>query len=362
VRSRTVHAVCVPPKRGVAGSLPGTHSEGRDPWFWFQEVPRLSAEIRFAHLSDWHATTLVGGGAARFRGKRLSGWASWALKRRRHHDPRILEAAFRDVHAQSIDRILVTGDLTHISLESEFRAAARQLEALGSPERVFLIPGTHDCYVSQPASVSWDHWAAYLSGDPHSSLDQGLAACLASPPVGGFAPRYEGYPTLRVSGRLATIGLCSSIPTPIFRAGGMLGADQLDRLERLLTLLGDRGMCRVVMVHHPVSAKGEPTRRALWDGEALRGVLTRVGAELVLHGHKHRRRVNLVPGPVGLVPIIGVPSSSEVGSKPEKHAQYHVYTVRESDGSGPSAFKLCAEIRGYDSASDEFVLVDEELF
>ena len=321
----------------------------------------MSVEIRFAHLSDWHATTLLGGGAALLRGKRISGWASWALNRRRYHDPRILEAAFRDVRAQSVDRILVTGDLTHVSLEAEFRAAARQLEALGSPDRVFLIPGNHDCYVSQPAEISWDHWSPYLSGDAPSSIDSELRACLADPVSSGRAPRYDDYPTLRIAGKLATIGLCSAIPTPLFRAGGLLGPQQLDRLERMLAILHDRGMFRVVMIHHPVAAKGEPARRALWDGDALRGVLARVGAELVLHGHKHRRRINLVPGPDADVPIIGVPSSSEVGSKPDKHAQSHIYTVRESADSASPRFDLRAEIRGYEAARGEFVAVNESL-
>lgn len=322
----------------------------------------MSAEIRFAHLSDWHATTLVGGGPERFRGKRLSGWASWALNRRHDHDPRILEAAFRDVQAQRVDRILVTGDLTHVSLESEFRAAANQLKALGSPEQVFLIPGNHDCYVPTPAADSWDHWAEYLSGDSASTLDADLAACLsASRPV-GLAPRHEDYPTLRVLGRLATIGLCSSVPTPIFRAGGTLGPRQLERLERLLGLLGERGYCRVVMIHHPVAAKGEPVRRALWDGDALRGVLARVGAEIVLHGHKHRRRINWVSGPRAEVPIVGVPSSSEVGSKPDKPAQYHIYSVRQSQTAGGGPFEIQGEIRGYDAEQGEFRGVDEALF
>ena len=323
----------------------------------------MSAPIRFAHLSDWHATTLSGAGAAILRGKRVSGWASWGLNRRHQHDVGILEAAFEDVRSLDVDRILVTGDLTHVSLESEFRRAAEQLAALGPPEEVFLIPGNHDCYVSMPASVSWDHWAGYLAGDDLSTLDPELADCLAAPPAEGLAPRYEDYPTLRITGRLAMIGLCSSIPTPIFRAGGRLGPRQLDRLERLLVLLREKNLCRVVMVHHPVAATGEPARRALWDGEDLRGVLARAGAELVLHGHKHRRRLNRVPGPHGEVPIIGVPSSSEVGSKPDKQAQYHVYTVtpRERDDEEQSPFRLHAEIRGYDAARRAFRRVEETL-
>lgn len=266
----------------------------------------------------------------------------------------------RDVRSQNVDRILVTGDLTHVSLPQEFRLAAEQLAALGSPEEVFLVPGNHDCYVPVPAAESWDHWSGYLSGARPSDFDETIADCLSSARVDGRAPAHEDFPTLRVYGRLATIGLCSSIPTPIFRAGGRLGALQLERLERLLIALGERALCRVVMIHHPVAEHGESARRRLWDGQALRDVLARAGAELVLHGHKHRRCVNSLPGPNAEIPVIGVPSSSEVGSRPEKRAQYHVFTIAES--RNPKRFRVEAEIRGFDPESGEFVHVNETLF
>ncbi len=329
-----------------------------------REETDLCADIRFAHLSDWHATTLVGGGRALLNAKRLSGWASWGLNRRHCHSRSVLAAAFRDVQSQGVDRILVTGDLTHVSLEQEFRAAALQLEELGPPEKVFLIPGNHDCYVPVLPACSWDLWSSYLSGARPADLDADLGACLARVPGENKAPRHEDYPTLRVHDRLATIGLCSAIPTPIFRAGGWLGESQLDRLERLLNVLRDRKFCRVVMIHHPVAEKGEPTRRALWDGEALRQVLARAGAELVIHGHKHRRRMAMLAGPEGEIPAIGVPSSSEVGSRPDKLAQYHIYTLRSADSDSDSArgFQIEAEVRGYDAATDEFRHVDDRLF
>lgn len=318
----------------------------------------MSAEIRFAHLSDWHATTLAGGGFDRFRGKRLSGWASWALGRRRHHAPGILEAAIRDVRSHSLDHVLLTGDLTHISLEREFEAAAAQLATLGPPDRVFLVPGNHDCYVATDPARAWDHWAGYLRGDPPSALPPALAAIATPPPEEGRAPAHGDYPTLRLEGRLAMVGLCSAIPTPVFRAGGELGERQRARLEGLLGWLGDEGYFRVVLIHHPIAAGSEPARRALWDGQALRDVLARTGAELVVHGHKHRRRLNVVPGPERDVPIVGVPSSSEVGSKPGKLAQYHLYRVTGE----PGRFELEAEIRGYDPERDAFVAVDAPLF
>lgn len=334
------------------GLLEGTHEE-----------TIVCTEIRFAHLSDWHATSLVGGGWGLLGAKRLSGWASWRLRRRSWHSPAVLAAAFRDVRSQDVDRILVTGDLTHVSLEQEFRAAALQLDALGTPEKVFLVPGNHDCYVPVAPSRSWDLWSPYLSGAGAAELDPELRACLAPPPEETGAPRHQDYPTLRIHRQLAMIGLCSVIPTPIFQAGGRLGRIQLERLERLLNVLQDRKLCRVVMIHHPVVEKGEPSRRALWDGEVLREVLARAGAELVIHGHKHRRRIAKLAGPNGEIPVIGVPSSSEVGSQPEKRAQYHLYTVRplDSDDDSKHRFQLDAQIRAYDAATGEFRLSDENL-
>jgi 3',5'-cyclic AMP phosphodiesterase CpdA len=315
--------------------------------------------VRFAHLSDWHATTLVHGGAGLFPLKRLSGWASWRLGRRHRHSQRVLEAAFRDVQTQHVDQILVTGDLTHVSLEQEFRAAAKQLEALGTSNEVFLIPGNHDCYIPVAKAASWDLWSAYLAGTSLEGLDPAFKEGLVAPPGEALAPRHEDYPTLRVHGNLAMIGLCSAIPTPIFRAGGWLGETQLERLERLLSAARDLGLFRVVMIHHPIAEKGEPKRRSLWDAEALRDVLARAGAELVIHGHKHRRRLNRVPGPNGDIPVIGVPSSSEVGSESERRAQYHIYTVRPSDTAG--RFELEAEVRGFNPGSGEFEQVGDRL-
>ncbi|HIF93729.1 MAG: metallophosphoesterase [Myxococcales bacterium] len=324
-------------------------------------MPAEPAEIRFAHLSDWHATTLVGGGPALLRFKRLSGWASWGLNRRHRHSQAILEAAFRDVRAQKIDQILVTGDLTHVSLEQEFRMAAKQLSALGTPEEVFLIPGNHDCYVRVSPERSWDLWSGYLAGTCHSELDPATRACLVDLSSNQtIAPRHADYPRLRIHGDLAMIGLCSAIPTPIFRAGGRLGRTQLERLERLLVALEAQNRCRVVMIHHPITKTGESNSRALWDADELRVVLEKAGAELVIHGHKHRRRIAELAGPHGVIPVIGVPSCSEVGSRPERRAQYHVYTARRKQGGRD--FVISAEIRSYVDAAGDFEHLDENLF
>ena len=93
---------------------------------------------------------------------------------------------------------------------------------------------------------------------------------------------------MRRRGAVALIGLSTAVPTRPFMATGTLGLEQLHRLGDVLDELGD-GVFRVVMLHHPpVSAPAKKAER-LMDAEAFRATLQKHGAELVLHGHDHRR-------------------------------------------------------------------------
>ena len=92
------------------------------------------------------------------------------------------------------------------------------------------------------------------------------------------------------------------------------------------------------------------------DGGALREVLAREGAELVLHGHTHRTRLGSLPGPAGAIPVVGARSASDVGHRPEKRAQYHVYEVAPGE---EGRFGIRMRVRGYDPATGGFAEEDE---
>jgi 3',5'-cyclic AMP phosphodiesterase CpdA len=164
-----------------------------------------------------------------------------------------------------------------------------------------------------------------------------------------------------VRGPVALIGLCTAAPTPPFLASGVLGRDQLERLERLLSDLSQSSLCRIVLLHHPPGEGAVSRRRALRDASALRAVLRRHGADLVLHGHAHRLLVGALEGPRGDIPVVGVRSSSYAGPTPEKRAQYHLYAV-ESRGAGAwPRFRVTLRIRGYDPAAGCFAGDGERL-
>ena len=288
-----------------------------------------------AHLSDWHTTPLDGARVTDMLGKRFFGWLSWNIRRGRIHRPEVLRALFEDVRAQAPDHIAITGDLTNVALASEFRGAAAQLAELGTPEEVSLIPGNHDAYVSIDFEKTWDLWADFMRSDA----------------AAGPAPREADFPTLRERGPVSIVGVCTALPTPLFRATGRVGAGQLDRLESLLGELGARDRFRVILLHHPPNDTTLSSRRRLVDSADLRAVVERAGAELVLHGHGHRTMLDTLPGPRGPVPVAGVRSASDVGEKEHKRAQYHLYRIDRS-GEG---WRVGLRVRGWDPATRSVV-------
>jgi len=218
---------------------------------------------------------------------------------------------------------------------------------------VSLVPGNHDAYVAVSPERSWDLWAPYLVSDPSLVSDPGVVSDPRGR-AGGVdsgelakatrAPLHEDYPTLRVRGRVALVGLCSAVATPWFVAAGRLGTAQCDRLGALLRSLGERGLRRVVLVHHPPSDEGISARRRLSDAAALRAVLEREGAELVLHGHRHRTATAVLQGPEGPIPVVGARSSSDRGVHESKRAQYYLHEI-DPDASSCG---VRTRVRGYD--------------
>ncbi len=292
-----------------------------------------------AHCSDWHATELAPASPFALLGKRFFGWLSWNVRRRHTHRPEVLEAMFADLRDQAPDHVAVTGDLTNVALGHEFVRAARWLEELGRPDWVSIVPGNHDAYVAVDAARSWDLWSPYLVSD-------------GSAP--GAAPRWEDFPTLRRRGPVAIVGLCSALPTLPFAATGRLGSVQLERLDRMLAELADVGACRVVLIHHPPTDRHVSARRRLSDHRQLAEVIARRGAELILHGHVHRRRIDSMVGPAGPVPVVSVPSASDVGHDPEKRSRYHLYELEAPPEPG-GRWRIRARLRGYDPSSGGFV-------
>ncbi|ABL00345.1 metallophosphoesterase [Pelobacter propionicus DSM 2379] len=288
-----------------------------------------------AHLSDPHLSPLPGVHPRDLLNKRLLGYFSWYRRRRHIHCPHVLDALLNDLAQAAPDHVAITGDLTNLGLPDEFRQAARWLERVGSPARVMVVPGNHECYVAAPWRETFGRWADYLAGD--GAVADGV------------------YPRLRVRGGVALIGLSTARPSLPFMAVGSLGKEQLDRLEDLLEQTGRRGLLRVVLLHHPPVPGSIAWRKRLTDASGFAAVIGRQGAELILHGHAHvSMERELV---AGTVPVFGVSSSSSSSSQsaPLRTASYTLYRFRRRG----DVWEVLLSVRIYSHRESRFVLARE---
>lgn len=265
-----------------------------------------------AHLSDPHLGPLPRPRLAELIGKRAIGYLNWWRKRGRIHQGAVLDRIVTDLKTQAYDHLAVTGDLVNISLPAEYPPALAWLESLGSPRDVTLVPGNHDAYVWKAARLPQTQWSRYLCGD------DAAGSAMAAGPV---------FPFLRRRGPLALIGLSSAVPTGPLMASGKLGNDQIARCAGLLDQCRAEDLFRVVLIHHPPTSKRSHHLRRLVDSAAFRDMLARHGAELVLHGHAHTHLVNYLEGPGRHVPVVGVPSASEVPPGEHDAAAYNLYRI-----------------------------------
>ncbi|XSC42103.1 metallophosphoesterase family protein [Bradyrhizobium sp. RDT10] len=286
----------------------------------------MTDTFTLAHLSDPHIPPLP---AARLRdlaGKRALGYLNWTRNRHKYHHREVLDALVADMQAQRPDHIAVTGDLVNLALESEFAPAQAWLESVGTPQRVTVVPGNHDAYVRATRHRFAGAFEQYLRGD--------AAADGAS------------FPFVRRRGPLALIGVSSAVPTLPLMATGRLGRAQLDALDRHLAQISADEVFRVLLVHHPLHSSSRMKR--LTDSKALRAVLKRRGAELVLHGHDHIHSTMWLEGAGRQIPAIGVPSASALAHRHYPAAAYNLFSITREAGK----WRCVQTVRGFGDHGD----------
>jgi len=262
-----------------------------------------------AHVSDLHMAGRPR--LAELFGKRGLGFINWQRKRKSIHRPDVLAAITRDLASQPRDHVAVTGDLVNFSLADEYKRAAGWLATLGSPREVSVVPGNHDTYVRGTEQAPAAFWADTMRGD--DGIDR--------------------FPYLRRRDDVALIALSTALPTGPFMATGRLGHRQLARFAE--TLDQTRGLFRIVLIHHPTQSPWRRHLRRLIDAPQLRAVLAAKGAELLLHGHDHRRAVVWLDGPQAIkIPAVGVPSASaRAPHGGEDGAGYNIFHIDGARGA-----------------------------
>lgn len=262
--------------------------------------------LRFLHCSDIHLYELTGTPWQRFINKRLTGAANLAMNRRQNHHNILFDYILDYAQQQKADRLVITGDLTNLALESEFKFVQSKLATAGLP--VTVIPGNHDAYTQ--GSVRNRRFENYLSHWMEGERASGST-----------------YPFVQRLNGVAFIGLSTAIATFPLYATGRVGQLQLERLEQILEQLAQEGLARVILIHHPVMPGVAKKRHDLLDLAAFNQVIARHGAELILHGHEHRSITGALAGPEGEALVHGVGSGTSMSDNPDRCGGFSFYTV-----------------------------------
>ncbi|MEO0495929.1 MAG: metallophosphoesterase [Pseudomonadota bacterium] len=258
--------------------------------------------VRFCHLSDIHLPSMPEPAPGELRGKRRTGWANWQRKRRHESSQDLLDALVERARQEMPDHWAVTGDLVNIALEAEMQNAAKWLDALAPPENVSLVCGNHDAYVSGSLARAAKLWGPWLNAQ--------------STPFNKAPDNWKAfddlYPMVQRVGDVAIISVNTGKPTAPFRATGAASIAQLARLKKLLTKLGEDGLFRLVLLHHPPFPKATHRHKRMIGAGHFRKIISDAGAELILHGHTHLDTIEHIRGSMGQVPCLCVPAAAFV--------------------------------------------------
>lgn len=261
-----------------------------------------------AHLTDPHLGPLPAVRKRDLASKQLVGYLNWQRNRTHAFDLDILSALTEDIRAHHPDHIAVTGDLVNLALADEVTAALDWLASLGTPENVTVIPGNHDAYVPGAFAEVSRAWQPFMADDER-------------------ADEVAHFPFVRRRPPAALIGLSSAVPTAPFMATGRIGPEQTAPLGKMLAALGEEGLFRIVLIHHPPLTGVYAWPRRLIGASLFRAQIARHGAELILHGHNHRTHVTTISGANQAVPVVGAAAASNTPRPYRAGGSYNLYRL-----------------------------------
>jgi 3',5'-cyclic AMP phosphodiesterase CpdA len=275
--------------------------------------------LRIAHVSDLHLLSPDGVKWQSLLNKRLTGYLNlrWNRHRkfRRDYLESVLAAAARDA-----DHVVVTGDVSNLSLEGEFAEGQRLIEAMARTVEVTVIPGNHDAYL--PKVISEKSFSHHFDQFVRSDLPS-LAIDL---PAGRF-------PCVKLRGPVAIIAMSSAVARPPFVSSGHLGHAQLNALKQILAHAEVIRRTPVILIHHEpydLHFRIEQLRSGLVDAEAFRGTLRDVPRGLVLFGHLHIRGRSRLQTHTGAIEAVCAGAAGLDSADDRIQAGFNLYTLLDN--------------------------------
>ncbi|KAL0479973.1 metA [Acrasis kona] len=194
--------------------------------------------------------------------KQAQGYLNVAFNRGPNsYHPDLFTKGLKDIIKHDFDHLLITGDITNISLNDEFQRVRdllneNYLDAIPNNDKSEVwryctaIPGNHDAYT--PTSVDLDLFGKYF-GDTLGYYKHSETCSLH-----GRFPAIKIIQTQCKTTNVIVLSLCTGVPTKPFVAAGTFGGTQLkdasdilDQAQQHLHTQGVATMYKIILMHHP---------------------------------------------------------------------------------------------------------------
>ncbi|WP_296748929.1 metallophosphoesterase [Thiobacillus sp.] len=278
--------------------------------------------MRIAHVSDLHVLSPAGVEWRRILfNKRITGHVNLVMRRSRVYRREYLRMVLAQAAARA-DQVVVTGDITNLSLESEYIAARALLDDVARTAEVTVVPGNHDVYL--PAIFRERDFVRHFDPFLQSDLPE-LARDLEA----------GRYPCVKLRGPVALIALTSAVPRPPFVSAGVLGREQLAALEAVLAHPEVARRTPVLLIHHPPvdhRPRVVRLRDGLVDATAFGRSVAGLARGLVLYGHIHERERRVLPTPAGGLDVVSASGGALDDPRASVRAGFNLYDI-DDDGT-----------------------------
>ncbi len=204
----------------------------------------------------------------RFLSKQLPGMINYRLFRRSHFKRETRDSLIKYLENTDWDYLIISGDLTTLSMPEEFEIARDALEPLIKQGPVLLTTGNHDCYTpsAQRSALIKEYFGDLFPFDLKDNL------------------KY-----FKLSHNYLLYEIDQAIPRHLFSSQGKVRVALKDISDHMGKL--DPGMKKIVMGHYPVFLPddvSEKSHHQLENRSAMKNFLVENDVRLYLHGHLHK--------------------------------------------------------------------------
>ena len=225
------------------------------------------------------------------------------------------EALLESLEEQTIDHLVISGDLSNVAREEEFRKGREFIDRFlnGSPlARVTIVPGNHDVQDSQDGAINLQRFNKHFNE---------------------FLPSKGMFPIVQNSESGMIVGLGSITAGVGIGTEGKIDRRQMDAISKLFDC--GKNLPKILTLHHHLKKKGiEPRMPPLLNGSQLLDIARASGVKLILHGHKHNM-YHWFDKKAGIT-IACAGSSTKVTHLRAKTLEYRIFEFNDLNLTNPS--------------------------